>query len=216
MLAIGGNRFPFHRFEDRGPTIAAAFDDLIDVTLTTAKADLTDLAAYDAVVDYLTDSTLSDDQRDGLVSFVEDGGGYVGVHCAADLTSTASDDPDELIDAREEPVPALRELLGGHFLTHPEQSIVDVRIVDHHSPITAGLEDVSVWDEPYVLDVDEDVRVLARMDHPEHADMPVAWTKHYGDGRVFYCSLGHGTASLTDDDVQALLRNGTRWAVGVE
>ncbi|AGN00086.1 hypothetical protein L593_00655 [Salinarchaeum sp. Harcht-Bsk1] len=216
VLLIGGNRFPFHRLADRKTAITAAFDDRIDVTTTTDKDDLTDLAGYDAVVDYLTDSTLSDEQRDGLLSFVEDGGGYVGIHCAADLTSTVADDPDELIDSREEPFPDLREMLGGHFVTHPEQSVVDVRIVDHHSPITATLEDVSVWDEPYVLDVDDDVRVLARMDHPEHADMPVAWTKPYGDGRVFYCSLGHGTASLTHDGVQALLRNGTRWAVGDE
>ena len=216
VLAIGGNHFPFHRFEDRGPAIATAFDDRIDVTLTTDKDDLADLASYDAVVDYLTDSSLTDDQRDGLLSFVEDGGGYVGIHCAADLTSTVAEDPDELIDSRDEPFPELRELVGGHFLTHPEQSIVDVRIVDHHSPITANLEDISVWDEPYVVEVDDDVRVLARMDHPEHADTPVAWTKPYGDGRVFYCSLGHGTASLTDDGVQALLRNGTRWAAGDE
>lgn len=216
VLAIGGNRFPFHRFEERGPLLTAAVDDRYEVTRTTDKDDLVDLARYDAVLDYLTDSSMTDEQREGLLSFVAEGGGYVGVHCAADLTSTEPEDPDDLIDSREEPFPELRELLGGHFLTHPEQSVVDVRIVDHHSPITTDLDDVSVWDEPYVLDVDDDVRVLARMDHPEHADMPVAWTKPYGDGRVFYCSVGHGTPSLTHPGVKRLLRNGTRWAAGEE
>lgn len=214
VLAIGGNRFPFHRFEDRGPSFAALFDDRIDVTLTTDKEDLVDISEYDAVLDYLTDSSLSEAQQESLLSFVENGGGYVGIHCAADLTSTEPTDPEELIDSRDEPFPKLRELVGGHFITHPEQCIVDVRIVDHHSPITATLDDISVWDEAYVLDVDDDVRVLARMDHPEHADMPVAWTKEYGDGKVFYCSLGHGTPSVTDGGVQQLIRNGTRWAAG--
>jgi hypothetical protein len=214
VLAIGDNLFPFHRFEERGPQLAAAFEDRIDLTLTTSKDELTDLSGYDAVLDYLTDSTLTDAQREGLCSFVDSGGGYAGVHCAADLTSVSPDDPDSVIDSRDRPVPELREMLGGHFLTHPEQCVVDARIVDHHHPITVTLDDVSVWDEAYVLDVDDDVRVLARMDHPEHADMPVAWVKSYGEGRVFYCSLGHGTPSLTDEGVRDLIRNGTRWAAG--
>lgn len=214
LLAIGGNRFPFHRFEDRAPEIADAFDDRIDVTLTTDKDDLVDLSGYDAVLDYLTDSSLTDDQREGLLSLVGDGGGYVGIHCASDLTSTEPDDPDDVIDFHDDPFPELRELIGGHFITHPEQAALGISVVDHHHPITAAMDDLTVWDEPYVVDVDDDVRVLARMDHPEHADTPVVWVKTYGDGRVFYSSLGHGTPSLTHDGVQRLVREGTRWAAG--
>jgi uncharacterized protein len=214
VLAIGGNRFPFHRFEERGPLLADAFGNRIDVTLTTKKDDLVDLSPYDAVLDYLTDSSLTEDQRESLLSFVESGGGYAGIHCAADLTSTEPDDPSDVIDFKDEPFPELRDLIGGHFLTHPEQTVFDVHVIDHHHPITASLDSITVWDEPYVLDVDDDIRVLARMDHPEHADMPVAWTKEYGDGRVFYSSLGHGTPSLTHEGVQQLVRNGTRWVAG--
>lgn len=214
VLAIGGNRFPFHRFEARGPEIAAAFDDRIDVTLTTDKDDLVDPSEHDAVIDYLTDSSLTDEQLRGLLSFVEDGGGYAGIHCASDLTSTESDDPDDVIDFHDDPFPELRELIGGHFVTHPEQAALDVHIVDHHHPVTASMDHLTVWDEPYVVDVDDTVRVLARMDHPEHADTPVVWTKSYGDGRVFYSSLGHGTPSLTHEGVQRLVRDGTRWVAG--
>lgn len=214
VLAIGGNRFPFHRFDETGPLFADALD-AADVTLTTDRDALTDLSEYDVVLDYLTDSTLADEQRDGLLSFVRNGGGYVGVHCAADLTTTEADDPDELIDGRDEPFPELRELLGGHFVTHPEQTTFDVRIVDSYHPITASLDDIRVWDEPYVLDVyADDVRVLARMDHPEHADMPVAWVREFDDGRVFYSSLGHGEPALRDEGVRELLRRAVRWAGG--
>ncbi|WP_254274580.1 ThuA domain-containing protein [Haloarcula marina] len=212
VLVIGGNRFPFHRFEDRGPEIAAAFDDRIDVTLTTDKHDLVDLSGYDAVLDYLTDSSLTEAQLEGLTSFVADGGGYVGIHCASDLTSTEADDPEDVIDFHDEPFPELRELIGGHFITHPEQAALDIHVIDHHHPVTAAMDDLTVWDEPYVVEADDDVRVLARMDHPEHADMPVVWVKEYGDGRVFYSSLGHGTPSLTHEGVQRLVREGTRWA----
>lgn len=216
VLAIGGNRFPFHRFEERGPLLAAALGDRVDVTLTTNKNALTDLADYDVVLDYLTDSSLTDAQRDGLLSFVEDGGGYVGIHCASDLTSTEPADPDDVIDSRDEPFPELRDLIGGHFITHPAQTAFDVHVVDQYHPITTDLDDIRVWDEPYVVDVDDDVRVLARMDHPEHADTPVVWVKDYGDGRVFYSSLGHGEAALTHDTVCDLIDRGVRWAAGDE
>lgn len=223
VLAIGGNRFPFHRFERRGPTIRDALGDRVDVTLTTEKDDLAALepdgegdgSGYDVVLDYLTDSTLTDAQREGLLSFVADGGGYVGVHCAADLTSTESTTQGEVIDHREEPVEGLRELVGGQFRTHPEQTTFAVRVVDHYHPVTATLSDFRVWDEPYVVDVDDDVSVLARMDHPEHADTPVAWVKRYGEGRVFYCSLGHGEPALTTPGVRALLDAGVRWTAGL-
>ncbi|SFL44143.1 hypothetical protein SAMN04487950_3761 [Halogranum rubrum] len=211
VLVIGGNRFPFHRFEVHGSLIADMIPDAFDVTLTTEKESLTDLSEYDAVVDYLTDSTFTDAQQRGLLTFVEEGGGYLGLHCAADLTSIVSDDPDSHITHRDEPFSALRELVGGHFRTHPEQTTFDVRIVDHFHPVTANLSDLRVYDEPYVLDVDDDVRVLARMDHPDHADMPVVWTHNYEEGKVFYCSLGHDEASLTNGDVRSLIANAIRW-----
>ena len=124
------------------------------------------------------------------------------------------EDPADVIDSREEPISKLRELIGGHFVTHPEQTTFHVRIVDHYHPITATRSDFRVWDEPYVLDVNKDIRVLARMDHPDHGDMPVAWTHKYGEGRVFYCSLGHTESSLTNPTVGDLLDSAVRWVSG--
>lgn len=214
VLAIGGNRFPFHRFEEMGPHIADALESKrVDVTLTTDRDDLVDLSGYDVVLDYLTDSTFTDEQQDGLLSFVENGGGYLGLHCASDLSSTVPEDPEDVIDKRDEPFPELLELVGGHFLTHPEKSTYDVRVVDSHHPITASLPDLRVFDEPYVVDVDPDaIRVLARMDHPEHADMPVVWVRDHGDGRVCYISIGHTVSTVTDPAVGALLRRAVRWS----
>ncbi|RRJ30118.1 ThuA domain-containing protein [Halocatena pleomorpha] len=204
-VVIGGNRFPFHQLERIGPSLRRAINaDGISVELTTDRDELCDPTDYDVLIDYTTDSTFTDDQRSGLLSFVENGGGYVGIHCAADLTTVAD-------GTREEPFPDLRALLGGHFLTHPEQGTFDVNIVDSHHPVSAGLSGFTVWDEPYVV-AHDDVRVLARMDHPENGDMPVAWVKPYGDGRVFYCSLGHGQPAFATDGVRSLLVRGIRWA----
>jgi len=212
-LAIGETTFGFHSFDEFGPLLAGAFATDISVTTTTDREDLRDLGEYDVLVDYLTDSTLTDAQHDGLFSFVRSGGGYVGVHCASDLTTTAGTDGG--IEGRDEPFPALRELIGGHFRTHPDQQDVDVEIVDRDHPITEGIEDFTVYDEPYQVEVDDDVHLLAHMDMDGAlAGMPVAWTKPYGEGRVFYFSLGHTEEAFSHPAVRALLSRGARWASG--
>jgi len=207
VLVLGENTFPFHEIEAK----ADYFEDILadhDVTVTTDRDALT--GEYDVLVDFLTDSTLTDDQLEALLTHVEHGGGYVGVHCASDLTSTAPDDPEDVIDHREEPFPELRELVGGHFLTHPEQSEFGVEIVGEH-PVVAGVEDFSVFDEPYQVEVDDDVTVLARMDHPDLEDYPVVWTNE-SEGRVAYISLGHTDETFETDAFRALLHNAVAWA----
>jgi type 1 glutamine amidotransferase len=207
VLVLGENTFPFHAIDEKRDAFAAALEDY-DVTITTDRDALT--GEYDVLVDYLTDSTLSDEQLGALLDHVEAGGGYVGVHCASDLTSTAADDPDELLDPRDEPFPELRELIGGHFLTHPEQSEFGVDVVGEH-PVTEGVDDFTVYDEPYQVEVDDDVTVLARMDHPELEAYPVVWTNESA-GRVAYVSLGHTDEALAHDSFVALLRNAVEWA----
>ena len=76
--------------------------------------------------------------------------------------------------------------------------------------------------EHYYLHIDPAIEVLATTRFPlvnyyhcanKPVDMPVAWTKYWGLGRVFYCSLGH------HDDVfdhsptaQTLMLRGMLWA----
>jgi len=212
-LVIGERTFGFHDFADARPHLRAALDRAnVAPTLTTDRDALTDLDRYDVVVDYLTDSDLTAAQRDSLFSFVGDGGGYAGVHCASDLTSVAG--PEGELVHNDEPFADFRSMLGGHFLGHPEQQTVEVEITDSAHPITAGVPDFAVHDEPYDLDVDDDVHVLAEMDHPDSGEVPVAWAKRYGRGRVTYSSLGHTEDALTDDAVRALIGRGARWAAG--
>ena len=115
-------------------------------------------------------------------------------------------------------------MTGGQWVSHPGGADVTYKVNIHHgtSPITEGLEDFEVTSEHYYLHVDPSIEVLASTRFPlanyYHAankpiDMPVAWTKYWGNGRVFYCSLGH------HDDVfdlfptaQILMERGMLWA----
>jgi type 1 glutamine amidotransferase len=207
VLVLGENSFPFHAVEEKADHFEAVLADH-EVTVTTDRDALT--GEYDVLVDYLTDSTLTDDQLDGLLAHVDGGGGYVGVHCASDLTSTAPDDPEDVIDHREEPFPQLRELVGGQFLTHPDQSEFGVDVVGDH-PVVADVDDFSVFDEPYQVEVDDGVTVLARMDHPDLEAYPVVWTNESA-GRVAYVSLGHTDEAFETEAFGQLLRNAVTWA----
>ncbi|WP_227378779.1 ThuA domain-containing protein [Haladaptatus halobius] len=209
-LVIGENTFPFHKLAEMAPHIDAALSDVAETELTTNRRKLEDLSGYDIVVDYLTDSTLTDEQYASLRSFVADGGGYLGIHCAADLTSTS--DGTGGIKTREEPIPELRELLRGHFVDHPEQSTFGVDLYDGDHPVTANVADFEVFDEPYQVDFDDDeVRVLAWMDHPGFERNPVVWVREHGDGRVCYSSLGHTVDAFEHEQHRRLLQNAVRW-----
>jgi len=204
-LCIGENEYDFHRFETAGPLFERFLENSgrVDLTLSTDRSDLTTdtLQEYDVLIDYLTDPPM-DDQQEAVLEFVRAGNGYVPVHCAADVSSFVP-----------EPQVAVEELIGGAFLDHPEQCDLDVEIVDQTHQITRGIEDFTVWDEPYEIRwTEDDVHVLARMNHEELGDLPVAWTKSYGHGRVFYCSLGHDEPALSDATVQLLITRGTLWA----
>ena len=115
-------------------------------------------------------------------------------------------------------------MTGGQWVSHPGGDGVEytVNICHSSSPITQGLEDFPVCSEHYYLHIDPAIEVLATTRFPivnyyhisnKPVDMPVAWTKFWGNGRVFYTSLGH------HDDVfekspsaQELMRRGMLWA----
>jgi type 1 glutamine amidotransferase len=42
---------------------------------------------------------------------------------------------------------------------------------------------------------------------------PVAWTRMFGKGRVYYNSLGHEDAVWNDQRYQEMLLNGIRWVM---
>lgn len=118
-------------------------------------------------------------------------------------------------------------MTGGQWVAHPGNDGVHytVNIIPSSSPITEGLSDFDVESEQYYLHYDPSVEVLATTRFPtfdyrhspnKPVDMPVAWTKYWGKGRVFYCSLGH------HDDVfskyptsEVLMERGLCWAAGV-
>ena len=105
-------------------------------------------------------------------------------------------------------------MVGGQWVAHPGNDGVryTVEITDVPSPITEGLHDFEVRSEHYFMHVDPGNTVLAITRFGDTV-MPVTWTKMYGKGRVFYCSLGH-VAQVFEQDPQILtmVTRGMLWA----
>lgn len=205
VLVVGENEFGFHRLDEKGPL----FEDILgnagfDVDVTTDRDAFTrsSLDDYDVAIDFMTDPPV--EHADALRAYVRDGGGFVGVHSATDVSSFVDDPADDVA-----------ALLGARFVDHPEQSEFGVRIVEDH-PITDGVDDFRVYDEPYELRMEpaDDRHLLAEMEHPDMDGMPVAWTRTEGDGRVVYCSLGHTDEAFEHGAVRQLLAQGVEWAAG--
>ena len=117
-------------------------------------------------------------------------------------------------------------MTGGQWVSHPGGDGIEYKVHVHRgsSPIVDGIEDFTVVSEHYYLHIDPSIEVLASTRFPvvnyRHAsnkpvDMPVAWTKYWGDGRVFYCSLGHHDDVFDKSPESAvLMKRGLLWAAG--
>lgn len=129
--------------------------------------------------------------RKNLLEFVRGGRGLVGIHCAAHLDW-----------------PEYTDMIGGYSISHPWNagSTVTIKPDDPAHPLVQcfGTGPFQHTDEIFEFDrfSREKVRVLLSLD-TAHTDMnkpnikrtdgdfAVSWIRNYGQGRVFYCALGH-------------------------
>jgi type 1 glutamine amidotransferase len=171
------------------------------------------LRRFAAVMFFTTgELPMSEAQKAALTSFVRSGGGFLGVHSATDTFYLW---------------PEYLKLIGGYFNEHPWHQHVTVEVADPSSQIVSFLSpSFAVSDEIYQISDFDDrgSHVLLRLDpssvdlaapgvHPRFYGWPLAWTRSFGAGRVFYTALGHEEAVWRDPRFQQLLRNAVLWTM---
>ena len=104
-------------------------------------------------------------------------------------------------------------MVGGQFVAHPEGIPSPIGCASR-TAATRSLRDsdFDVVSELYYMHVDPAIRVLAETTAHNGAAMPVAWVKSPGEGRVFYCSLGHTPDVLRIEEVKTMVVRGMKWA----
>ncbi|MCO5219741.1 MAG: ThuA domain-containing protein [Thermomicrobiales bacterium] len=159
---------------------------------------------FDLIVVCMTMAEITDQQERNLLAAVATGTRLGGWHGGlGDAFRTRTD---------------FQYAVGGQWVKHPGDTIdYTVNIIADHE-ITA-VHDFPVRSEQYYMHIDPGVAVLATTtfsgEHDAWIDgvvMPVAWTKSFGRGRVFYCSIGHNAADFDQPDVARLIDQGLVWA----
>lgn len=119
-------------------------------------------------------------------------------------------------------------MTGGQWVSHPGNDGTEytVRITDPNHFITQGAPaEFAVKSEQYYLHTDPANKTLAVTKFPvadgPHVqngdfDMPVIWTKYYGQGRVAYNSLGHHADIVEQAEILPLMVRGLLWAAHAE
>jgi type 1 glutamine amidotransferase len=162
--------------------------------------------SLDLIVQIYTMSTITPEQEKGLLSAVKGGVGIAGWH--GGLGDAFRDNPE------------YQFMVGGQWVAHPG-GVIDymVRISDSDDPVTKGLHDFALHSEQYYMHVDPNVKVLAtttfNADHASWIDgctIPVCWKKMYGDGRVFYLSIGHKIDDFSVPEALTMMQRGIIWA----
>ena len=179
------------------------------------------LAKFDAVVfNNVSGDVFTPAQREALKAFIENGGGFVGVHGAGGDMSYAW--PWYVGD-----------VIGAQFIGHPmspQFQQATVRIENATHPATLDLP--AEWqrtDEWYSFAASArkpGVTVLATLDEGSYSpegmfgqelrmgkDHPIVWSHCVGKGRVFYSAIGHTATSYAEPNYRAMLLGATNWVL---
>jgi type 1 glutamine amidotransferase len=179
----------------------------VDTTTDSLEFSPKNLGKYAAVI-FLntTHKVLGTEQEQAFQEYIEQGGGFVGVHAATDC---------------EYNWPWYNKLVGAYFTSHPAQQEARLLIVRKDFPATAGMPDTWVRkDEWYNFkDLNPEVTVLIKIDETSYkggengANHPMAWYHLYDGGRAFYTELGHTEESYSDPVYLKHLLGGIEWAM---
>ena len=165
-------------------------------------ADRDAMRAFQLIVPMWTMGSLTGEQEAGLLDAVRAGAGLAGFHGGMGDAFRSNT--------------SYQYCVGGQFVAHPGgcQPMHAYNIVDRRHAITAGMDDFALRDtEQYYMHVDPSNHVLVTTTFANGVVMPAAWTRMWGEGRVFYASWGHQLKDLDSSaHGQAILLRGMRWA----
>jgi len=169
-------------------------------------ADAGKMSEYDLIVPIWTQGTITNEQEKGLLAAVKNGCGIAGWHgCMGDSFRNNTE---------------YQFMVGGQWVAHPG-NIIDYRvnITRPEDPVMEGLSDFNMHSEQYYMHVDPSNDVLATTTfNGDHAYwvagtvMPVVWKRKWGQGRVFYSSLGHVVRDFEVPEAREIMRRGMLWA----
>jgi type 1 glutamine amidotransferase len=178
------------------------------------------LRGLDLIVQIWTMGNITNEQEKGLLEAINSGVGFAGWHGGSGDSFRNN--------------PNYQFLVGGQWVALPVHSPTElfaeyeVQITNHDDPITKGLANFKINSEWYYLLVDPTNEVLATTTVPaglwmrsargvpvqsnRESIMPAVWKRQFGQGKVFYTSLGHRMEDFQIEQVKEIVTRGMLWA----
>ena len=185
----------------------------VDTTSDATVFNDDDLKKYRAIV-FLstTGNLLNADQQVAFQRYIEAGGGFMGIHAAADAEYSWG---------------WYNKLVGAYFKSHPSDPNVrkaTILVQDTTQAATKGLpEKWERTDEWYnYKNISADLTVLATLDEDSYEggengrNHPIAWYHAYDGGRAFYTGGGHTTESYSEPLFLQHIAGGIKYAMGAD
>lgn len=163
------------------------------------------LENFDGVIFLNTTGNILDaQQQQALMKFIQQGGGFMGIHAAADTEYNWA---------------WYGRMIGAYFDGHPPVQEATLQVRDKSHPATSFLP--SRWvrtDEWYNFkNIRPGIRVLITIDESTYRggtngqNHPVAWYREFEGGRMFYTALGHTADSYADSLFRKHLWGGLKY-----
>ncbi len=157
-----------------------------------------------------TGDVLNDPQQKAMENFIQNGGGFLGIHSAADT---------------EHDWPWFGKMVGAYFKDHPNDPNVRPAEIDClNSTHTCCKHLPKRWkrtDEWYnYKDINTDVNVVLNLDENSYEggtngeNHPIAWYHEYDGGRAFYTGGGHTHEAFEEPDFVQHVLGALRYVVG--
>ena len=189
--------------------LGAAHDFEVVATEDAAQFTPANLTQFAVVVFLLNSGDVLDAaQEAAFEQFIRAGGGWVGVHTAADT---------------EYGWPWYGQLVGARFRSEPPVQQGTVLVLDRAHPATSALPERWVLTEEWFnfhTNPRGSVHVLATIDESTVPgtdmghDHPISWCHDFDGGRAFFTGMGHTIAAYADPLFRAHLLGGIQWAAG--
>jgi type 1 glutamine amidotransferase len=195
-----------------------------------------DVFAFYTTGDLTKDSAKNGNQEKGmskdgkalLLKAIQDGKGVIGFHCASDTFHSKRNNEMLRPEGAKDDVDPFIQMIGGEFKGHGSQQKATMKVATKSFPGLEDLQDFNMHEEWYNLyNLAPDMHVILIQDTasmPEkngqrekdyqRPPYPATWAKKFGNGRVFYTSMGHREDVWTNPTFQKVTLAGLNWAAG--
>ena len=201
LLLLTGGRHPYQETTPVLTRFLRQEGHTVLVTRSARQLAAPSLPGYNAIIFNTrrrkdSGNDLTEAQRTGLDSFVDNGGGLVSIHIS----------PDSCPDW-----PQMKKITGGGWVSevswHPPFGRMKVFVRNPNHPIARGVTDFDTDDELYCdLNVQPGIEVFLGAFH-DGVERPLGWTAAYGKGKVANIALGHAGVSQKNPSFQRLVLN---------